>query len=308
MKIIITLFFTISYSICISQTIFVVKNGDKQLEYQNLEEAIYASSSGDTLHFPTGVLSTTDIYVNKKLHWIGKSHKNKSLDPISIINSKIYFSGNCDGSSFSNIYFRDNLQFGDIDNEVTDVTISNCRIDGDISLRAISLGSPILNFQLRNSICKGEIDGKNAEYCHISNSILWWVSVIKNFNDSQFSFNIFSSYDYNNEIIVNNKNCLFQNNIFVADYGIDKYSEKCTFNNNIFSGRLPYVEKESKHTGKNNFTEIRPTTIFKDVSGDIRQFLPTHDYRLQKNCCGIKSATNGSDIGIYGNTESYCAK
>lgn len=292
----------------IAQENFSVKNGYKNNKYNTLDLAIKNSSNGDTIYLPKGIFSLKTTAINKTLHWIGKVHENKKItEPLSIITNSVHFKGNCDNSSFSGIFFKQNIAFGDSNDETINIIISKSRIDGNITLRNSNVGKPVLNFQMKNSICKGSIDAKNGKDCLIKKSIFWWRSTISNFNDSEFNANIFSSYDYNKLIIINIHSSTFENNIFTYHYNIDNTSQNCNFHHNLFTRNLPYTE-DSTHKGYNNITNVNAKNIFSKIEGDIRIFSAHNDYRLKKSCPGINAAKNGGNLGLYGIAREYSMK
>lgn len=301
-----------------AQKQIVVQGNATTQSFENINDAIAAANTGDTLYIPGGGFDISPNTIDKTLHWRGTGHHPDSTTAtgISLINSELNFTGNCDGSTFEGLSFGSNLNFGSSGDETTNVTMKRCHTKNYIWLRKDNTDTPSLNFHIIQCLISRPIYAQNGSNCLIENSMIF--ERINGFQKSIFNQNIFSWYGSNsyNRAINSCSNCKFSNNVFTFFYGLYK-STLCNFQNNIFSGDLPYNPTTSTFTGKGNLTYVARGTIFKTINtSDVHIFSYENDYHLNPTATGtnesgdvgvsiVGTASDGSNVGIYGGSMPY---
>lgn len=302
-----------------AQKQFVVQNGSKTLTFEDINVAIATAEAGDTLYIPGGGFDINPNTIEKTLHWRGTGHHPDSTTATGasqITTSELFFSGDCDGSTFEGIAFSGTLKFGSSGNEATDITMKRCHTKNYIWLRKDDTENPALNFHMSQCLVSRPIYAQNGTNCLIEHSLIF--ERINGFQKSIFNHNIFSWYGSNsyNRLINTSHNCRFSNNVFTFYYNLYK-SSLCNFQNNIFSGNLPYDPETSSFTGRKNITYVTRGTIFKIITtSDVHVFSYENDYHLNDSATGtdengtagvsiIGTATDGTNIGIYGGSMPY---
>ncbi|QIA06322.1 hypothetical protein [Draconibacterium halophilum] len=289
-----------------AQKQFVVQNGTAQT-FDDLNVAITAASVGDTIYLPGGGFSISTA-VDKTLHWRGVGHYPDSTVATghTQITNQVTFSGSCDNSSFEGIFFQSNVIFGSTDDDCTGVDMKRCRIGGTLYLRNttdIGSGNPDLSFHLTECVTQG-IDGRYGKNVRVEKNLIF--STLNNFYQSFFNHNSVNDYDYNNRVIEYCENCQFTNNVFSYSYGLYN-TYNCNFENNLFQSSLPYDPTTSTMTGSGNITDVGWQNIYTDISNsaNIYTFSYDNDYHLKSGSPGINTATDGTNIGIYGTSLPY---
>ena len=290
-----------------AQKQFVVQNGTAQT-FDDLNVAISAASAGDTIYLPGGGF-TIPNQVDKTLHWRGVGHYPDSTiatGATQITTYNVYFTGDCDNSTFEGIYFQNNVIFGSNTDECTGVIIRRCRVGGTLSFRAtndISSGYPNLNFYVSESVL-ATLDANNGMNLRLEKNLIF--NIINDFYQSFFNHNSVNIYN-NSSVIRNCKSCQFINNVFSYYTGIDGNTANCNFQNNLFQGgNLPAYLEASTHSAKNNISGITAADIYTNIShSNIYTFSYDNDYHLKAGSPGIGAATDGTNMGIYGTSLPY---
>lgn len=183
---------------------------------------------------------------------IGYNGADETFNNLNILNSILY----------SLIYFEYSSSVEDIE----DVTISNCIMDG---VR--------INGQLSRT------NGVLGNFQDLSN--------VKFYN------NIFLSYESGllNDVVglVFEDNILFGHELYYADYA------QITWNNNLFYLVDQTVNlMTNDNVGSGNLTDIDP--LFTNYPATPAAFSYDHDYTLQAGSPALTASVDGGEIGIYG--------
>lgn len=299
-----------------AQKQFVVQGVTTQT-FDDINAAIAAANAGDTIYLPGGGFSLNPTTIDKTLHWRGVGHYPDSTTATgytNITNSDIYFTTNCDSSTFEGIYFTGNLRFGTVTNEeVSGVIIKRCRVAGTIFLRKdanTNLGNPDLGFQLSESVVV-TIGGQKGRNCLIENNLIFG-------NCDYFYYSIFdhNMFNYSSVLLDYSINCRYINNVFAWSTPNLSGSSNCEFLNNLFASTLPYNPTTQTFTGNNNITNIGNANIYTAITGYIYTFSYDNDYHLKTDATGtsedgttgvtiIGAASDGTNPGIYGGTMPY---
>ena len=299
-----------------AQKQFVVQNGTAQT-FDDLNEAIAAASAGDTLYLPGGGFSISST-IDKTLHWHGVGHypdSTAATGHTQITTYDVYFSGNCDNSTFEGIYFQHNVRFGSDGNECTGIKMKRCRIIGTLYLRYTDnteSGNPDLAFHLSECVT-GSIDANLGMNIRLEKNLIF--GTFTEFRQSYFNHNSINTRQTSNRVINNCQNCQFTNNIFAYNYGFYGDSRNCNFENNIFNGNLIYNPTTSTFTGSGNITNISGN-MYETITGDVYTFSYNNNYHLNTSATGtdenettgvsiIGTATDGTNPGIYGTSLPY---
>lgn len=291
-----------------AQNNFVIQNNSSKV-YKSLSEAIDASVNGDTIYLPEGAFNSPGT-ITKSLVWIGVGHypTGSQAAGTTQITGNITFTGTCDGTYITGIYFTGYLYLGNSGDNVEDVTISRCRIDGDLKLKYGTENAPI-NFTLSECITKGNIKGNNAADCLIEKSILSGSrKSISNIDQSQFDRLIHTSpaTDNNGNSISFSSvtNSLITNSIFNQTYNRWAPSN-CSGNNFTYNLILPGIYVLTGNLESNNITSTEPfVSIFTTVD-DITSFSYNDDFHLKTGVTGTAASEDGTDLGIYGSNQPY---
>jgi hypothetical protein len=293
-----------------SQSQFVVQNGTTSV-YSDIDNALNAAGNGDTLYIPGGSFSISNSTIDKTLHWIGVGHYPgyTQATGISRISSNLIFTGACDNSSFEGIYFSGNLTFGSSDDETENLLFKRCRIDGTLTLRAITSDNPSLGTYITECVLK-HIDGQNGSNCVVEKSLIF--GVIFDFYQSLFNHNSHTPSErgyYDSETISHCVSCTFTNNIFAAYSGLYDGTSNCILNYNLFRGGSSRIDDFSTervgNSGSNNIFDVNEDAIFVSITGNLWDFSYDNDYHLKTGCPGIDAASDGTNIGIYGSSNPY---
>jgi hypothetical protein len=280
----------------------VVQNGTAR-SFESLTMAIDSANAGDTIYIPGGGFNILSSTIDKTLHWRGVGHYPDSTTATghTQITSTLYFTGNCDNSTFEGIYFSAGLTFGSTDDEAINIKIKRCHAAG-ITLRKITEGNPDLYFQITESVI-ANLNGKNASRCLVEKSLLF--GTIQYFHWSIFNHNStgFNRSTYSDYSIGDCINCQFKNNVFAYGHGFYR-SKNCNLQYNMFVNALPYNATTSVLTGNNNIEYIGYYNSFVE-GGALSSFSYVNDYHLKAGSPGIGAAEDGTNIGIYGTTMPY---
>ncbi|QGY47337.1 hypothetical protein GM418_27820 [Maribellus comscasis] len=300
MKKLILLPFIFVATLIYAQPRIVVQNGSASV-YTNINDAILAANSGDTIYLPGGGFNISPVTIDKTLHWVGVGHypDSTSATKATRIITSLVFTGNCDNSTFEGIYFTNSLSFGSSGNDAMNISIKRCRVGSTLNLRASSSDTVATNFVISESVMS-TLNAYNASNCLIEKSMLF--GGLNNFHQSFFDHN---NFNYSGSYLLTYVNgCLFKNNIFSYYYGM-RYTESCEFSYNLYSGALPYNPETSTHTGTNNITDVGGDNIYTTITGTNYSFSYDNDYKLKTGCPGIGAAEDGTDIGVYGTLLPY---
>lgn len=302
------------------QAQFVVQNAAKAKTevYNNINTAINSAESGDTLYLPGGGYTVTNATIDKALHWVGHGHYPDSTKATmqTRITTSLYFTGNCDNSSFEGILFTSYLNFGSADDEAINIKLKRCRVMNTLSLRAtenIDNGNPDLNFQISECVL-ASVNAKYGMNCLVEKSLIF--SYIDNFVQSNFdhnSINVNGSSTYNYSAVRKASSCSFSNNAFGLKGNLDG-SSSITLTNNIYAEGLP---SSSEFTTSENMYNVGTANIYTTITGNVYSFDYDNDYHLNTAATGTResdsttgisilgTAGDGTNAGVYGTTAPY---
>jgi hypothetical protein len=276
-------------------TIITVSNAPNSPgQYTNLQEALDAASSGDTIYVSGSLTTYGSIDIKKKITLIGAGFNPNNQ--------------NNQNSELQYVYFKS-------DNDpVNPTNASGTTITGfKISYLYVQTQN-VIDIQLLRNEITGSIS-LAANYCQnwtIKNNILNWISTSSSTaifaSDFVISNNIIKreiQYFKSNTILIANniftQNSGFttvslaniQNNIFYG--GSTANCSYCTFIKNISVGAANTFDYGT-NTSVGNFTNVDP--LFVAVSSTTFNF--AYDYHLQPTSPGKGAGTDGTDIGLYG--------
>ena len=132
-----------------AQNIAVVNPSNVTKIYQTLEEAITNAAPGSTIYLPGGGFQIKDeIKINKKLTIMGVSHRADAdnADGATVIAGNLFFEGESSGSAVLGVYISGNVNIGEEESSVNNVTIKKCNLN---------------SIQVKNSTCSGTIVNQN---------------------------------------------------------------------------------------------------------------------------------------------------
>lgn len=301
-----------------AQKQFVVQNGTTRT-FDDINVAVAAANAGDTIYLPGGGFNLDPATIDKTLHWRGVGHYPDSTAATGftqITTYDVYFTGDCDNSTFEGIYFLHNVRFGSNDNECTGIAMKRCRVAGAIYMRSttdISSGNPDLAFYLTECVTSSIVAnyGMNVR---VEKSMIF--GTVNNFSLSYFNHNAINDYDNSSSYDVINycQNCQFTNNVFGYHYGL-RGSANCNFENNIFTGAMPYDATTSTFSGSGNLYNTG-TDIYTSIATNNYTFEYVNDYHLNASATGtnedgttgisvIGTASDGTNAGVYGTSLPY---
>lgn len=306
-------------TLCFGQTQFVIQNKNKTEVYNNINDAITNSVSGDTIYIPGGGFSIApeNLPITKTLHWVGCGHYPSDTEATmqTRITTALSFSGTCDYSSFEGIWFISTLSFGSSDDETTNVLLKRCRINGTLTLRQADTGNPVLNSKVQECIT-ATIDANNGSLCEIKQTMIF--GKVEDFYNSEIiksSINFNNGYyDYQKHPIRNCYSCSFIDNVFSYDATLSG-TESCTFDNNIFATTLPFTDL-TPNSGSNNIHSVGPSNIYTTITGNVETFSYSNDYHLKTSSTGTKqdgttnvsilnTASDNTNSGVFGGANPY---
>ncbi|WP_321347603.1 hypothetical protein [uncultured Draconibacterium sp.] len=302
-----------------AQKQFVVQNGTAQT-FDDINVAIAAANAGDTIYLPGGGFNLNPATIEKTLHWRGVGHYPDSTvatGSTQITTYDVYFSGDCDNSTFEGIHFQHNVRFGTNGNECTGVTMKRCRVAGTLFLRSTddtSSGNPDLAFHISECVTS-TIQASYGMNVRVEKTMIFGVVnyfVLSYFNHCSVNYyDTSSSYDVINYC----ENCQFLNSVFSYSHAI-RGSANCNFENNIFAGGLPYDPNTSTFTGSGNITSVSGG-IYNTITGNVYSFSYANNYHLNTSATGkdedgqtVDSITgtdpdDGTNAGVYGTLLPY---
>ena len=172
-------------SSAMAQRISVVSETGSTNVYRTLQDAIENADPGSTIYLPGGGFSIADsVKITKRLSIIGIGHKsdNENADGSTIISGNLWFNENSSGSAVMACYITGNVNIGENNAVVHDVTIKFCNLN---------------SVQVKNSTCQETVVSQN----YIRNSSLFGetnatilnnvIHSVGNVNGGTISHNIF---------------------------------------------------------------------------------------------------------------------
>ncbi|HNY01867.1 MAG TPA: hypothetical protein PKG48_04730 [Bacteroidales bacterium] len=300
-----------------SQSIIALDHATGGSEFfTRLDSAIAHATGSDYIYLPgTTLMQIDDVVIDKPVHIIGAG-----INPDSSMATGItYLTGNitvvagADNGSLQGIMLNGTLTFGTshANQHVSSYYVSRCNL-ATLYLSYNGTDTTTSSFLFRENIIRGHVYGgfSNAVF---RNNI--FEAQLNYFYGATFANNDFlwGSTRTINAFI---RNSTFSNNIFkhycVAYYG---YSPLSSYNNNyynnMFNGPLQFSSDyygcipDGNGIGfiSGNLENVQNALIYTSQSGytyDIH-----HNFHLAAGSPGINAGTDGTDIGIYGGSESF---
>lgn len=295
-----SLLLTTLITLASAQHSFVVQNGSTST-HQSFTEAYLSAHNGDTIYLPGGEISTPAI-IDKSLVWIGVGHQPDSTSATyftAIINA-LTFTGNCDNSYLTGLYFRQAISLGDTEDDATNFTIERCRLDRGLTIKR-SKEKANIDFKMSECYSGGTINAGYASNCIIEKSVI--SGIVTKFHQSYFDRNIHlygKSVSYGPKYCMQgDTNCFITNSIFIKYHTTILDSENNTFSNNIFAESI--VLPQGSNTGIKNIIGAG-TSLFENVPNST-VFSYENNYRLKVDSPGKGAATDGTDIGLFGGAD-----
>ena len=276
-----------------AQQISVVSpNGTTSL-HRTLQEAIEKAVGGSVIYLPGGGFTISDeVKITKKLTIIGIGHKsdNDNADGVTTITGNLWFDEGSSGSAVMACYITGNVNIGNDGSSVNDVLIRYCNLN---------------SVQVNNSTCQETIVNQNylRGSCNFGNSNVRLenniVHSMQNINGGKINHNVITDAIY-----------VKWGNYSYSYYPLLDVSSSSILNNFILSW-------QSGHSGNNcqasyncigtdswgdNPVVLDENTTWEDVFEHYdasNKFSIKSKYDL-KGKWGIKQASDGTDIGIYG--------
>lgn len=279
-----------------AQTVITVDNSvGSNAQYNDLQSAISAASSGATIYVHASEINYGDIDIDKPLTLIGFSHsgldKKSMIDEIDLLDnaSNVTISGFLitndinainDTVVITNLILENNYMEGTFWSGTSRAGVNNLSVIGNIFYRIGSNSATWLNYTnaiITNNIITSRIYVNFHESTTIKNNI---------FTDGSFPVNVGNATG-NLEI----QNCIFYES---SGSTLDINSAGVVYDNclsyNIGSGSY------SSLSGTSNLNNQDPLFV---EDNDNKDFDVTDDYNLQGGSPAIGTGVGGVDMGIY---------
>lgn len=271
-----------------AQNIAAVSPSNATTIFQTLDEAIAGAESGSTIYLPGGGFQIKDeTLIDKKLTIMGVSHRGDTdnVDGATIISGNLNFVGGSSGSAVLGVYLTGDINVGTGTDSVTNFTVRYCNVNSIKVKHSQSSGMVVNQCYLRN---RSDFGNCNVR---LENNILHSFGYV---SGGSINHNIitsrYSSVYYDNYNCYNVFNSTIKNNFFLAWAGFYKCNGNIESNNCIGTGSM----------GDNPVIIDDGVNLWDDVFYANKGVSILSDYRL-KGSWGKGKATDGTDIGIYGN-------
>jgi len=291
-----------------SSTVRTVSNyAPLPAQYTDINAAIGASANDDTIYIHgTPVYYNMTVYLSKRLTLIGNGYHPNTDFPYgtSVATISLYVAGN--GSTISGMAVGSvDMPGGAASDTISNIRILNCYISGSGLLIPKNYNS----FLIENCIFAQPINGLLAAYPATYQSGL----VIRNciFSNTVIQVKAGTLVDHcifigNNTGIHAFQNCsntTFSNNIFFGRNIAASDASGCVFNNNLAFQCSNNTLPQGSNSGTGNIAGTDPQ--FLNFPSPPASFDYAHNYRLAAASPGHLAATDGTDLGIYGNNFTF---
>lgn len=278
-----------------AQNIAAVSPSNATTIFQTLDEAIVGAESGSTIYLPGGGFQISDeTKINKKLTIMGVSHRGDTdnVDGATVISGNLHFEGGSSGSAVLGVYLTGNINVGTRTDSVTNFTVRYCNVNYIKVKHSQSSGMVVNQCYLRRESnfgnCNVRLENNIAHsYAYINGGI-----INHNIITSKPCGSYLSTYMH-----IGINNTTITNNFFLASYSISRDCSNCLTHNNFWDSS--FSDSSSDLIGENPFFRESDKT-WDDVFYANKGVSILSDYRL-KGSWGKGKATDGTDIGIYGN-------
>lgn len=263
-----------------------------------LVSAYTAASSGDTIYLPGGGFTPPNSF-DKSLRIYGAGHYPDSTVATAktFINGGVNLAENADGFYLEGVEITGSFTFAN-NYSINNVIVKYCKMAGLNVAGGGNLITPSVNFTCINNVITGGISFANAQNAGVFNCIIH--DRVTNSYGNLFENNIFM-YDYGGSQSVftaNGDNNVFNNNIFLN--ASTKYFGGVSnqINNNVFVN-TPVLGTTPIASG--NYYPVPQVDIFVDQTGYV--FSYDADYHLQDP--GTYVGVDNTEAGLYGGFHGY---
>lgn len=229
----------ITFTTATAQRISVVTESGATSIYRTLQEAIEGADSGSTIYLPGGGFSLPDsVKITKKLTIIGIGHKsdNENADGSTIISGNLFFNQGSSGSAVMACYITGNVNIGEGDAAVNDVTIRFCNLNSVQVLNSICQETVVNQCYVR-----GQSNFGQSPNVTIDNNVIFRIVEVGSgfIRNNVLTYNNFhSTYGYGSNVntLENVNNSVISGNIIKLAKGYIHSGNGCTANNNLIIG------------------------------------------------------------------------
>ncbi len=277
----------------LAQNIAVVNSSNSTTIYQTLDEAINKATDGSVIYLPGGGFQISDeTKINHRVTIMGVSHHGDTdnVDGATIIAGNLNFVEKSSGSAVVGVYVSGNINVGTETDSVLNFTVRYCNV-GSIQVKnSQSSGMVVNQCYLRGNSgfgnCNVRLENNIiSSACNINGGIINH-NIVTNADNTvwiaRFTYTYHPLYSVSNTSIINN--------IFL-NWSNGHNGNNCHCSNNCIGtgswGDDPIIIEEGTNLWDDVFFAHKGVSIYSD-------------YRL-KGKWGKKAATDGTDIGIYGN-------
>lgn len=269
-----------------AQNIAAVSPSNKTTMHQTLDDAVSEAENGSIIYLPGGGFQiSSDTKIEKKLTIMGVSHRADAdnADGATVVSGNLNFVGGSSGSAVTGIYLSGNINIGDEENSVSNMTVRFCNVNSVQVLNSQSSGLFVNQSYLRNN---SNFGGCNVR---LENCIL---HSLQGVNGGIINHNVVTSnhYVYNNSTYTlrNVNNSSITNNFFTDWYG--HTGSSCDVSNNCIGRTTTWGENSILFEKDTNWG-----LVFEAHKG----VTINSNYKV-KGTIGKNAATDGTDLGIYG--------
>ena len=278
-------------AVAMAQQIAVVSESGSTDVYQTLTEAIEGASDGSVIYLPGGGFQIDDsVKITKRLSIIGIGHKAKTenVDGNTTIAGNLFFNEGASGSSVMGCYISGNVNVGEGDASVNNVTIKYCNLNSVQVSNSNCSGTIINQNYLRNA---SSFNGAGAD---ITNNIM---TTLQGLNGGKLLNNIVTGNYYLHVIAVNNSSIC--NNIFFRNIGGATNNGFCNGGGNNGYGNM-YQNSNSNYSFGDDKIILEEGVSWNDVFVNNSGVSPASDFHFtaeyqQYSDCGIYGGTGFSD-------------
>ncbi|MEM7369397.1 MAG: hypothetical protein AAF587_12415 [Bacteroidota bacterium] len=274
----------------------VDNNTNSAGQYTDLQTAFNAASPGDTIHIIGSQAPYLQARLEKRLTLIGAGYNSPNQFNFSTTITTLYLSESLPNNASGSVIMGCNIATLSwwVNSDYDNITIERCNISSLLTMRPNACSGWLIQNNIVNAINVGDngavVIRNNIIRHQILNSDEGTVLITNNVFTKNFTTPYFSNVSA----------AMITNNIFYQGGGPTGCTSS-TFNNNITyatsNNTLPY----GTNTGSANMVGSNP--LFNNVTG--MGFDYANDYRLASNSPGLNAGTDGTDIGIYGNTQPF---
>ncbi len=271
----------------LAQNIAVVNSSNSTTIYQTLDDAINKATDGSVIYLPGGGFQISgETKINHRVTIMGVSHRGDTdnVDGATIIAGNLNFVESSSGSAVIGVYVTGDINVGTKTDSVLNLTVRYCNVNSIQVKHSQSSGMVVNQCYLRKGCGFGNCNVR------LENNIFVSVSDI---DGGIINHNIITNVEpsvVRRYTLDNVSNSSITNNFFLR-WASGHKGNNCHCSNNCIGtgswGDDPIIIEEGTNLWDDVFFAHKGVSIYSD-------------YRL-KGKWGKKAATDGTDIGIYGN-------